>query len=275
MKITEFDLYKDLLCEKAGMDLTPDQSFLLSSRLNPVARAHGFESIDGMSAALHGVANIALETAIIEAMVEADTSFFRDWAPFQAFDNAILPALLQHCVYDRKLRIWSAGTSTGQEAYSLAMILHQRGNMFNGWDVDIQATDISTSALETARQGLYPPFQVQRGLPVTLLLEYFTQESEKEWRLNGVIREMVNFHHLNLIEPMDEMGQFDVIFCRNVLNGFDKDTRKNVAEHLAKQLTPHGALFIGADETLEGVTDMLRPIPKQNGVYALNNSPLL
>lgn len=270
MRLNDFDIYKDLLREKAGMYLSQDKSYLLDSRLTPVAKKWNYTSVETLTMALHGVPEPALVKDVIEAMVDPETSFFRDGAPFDAFRDTVLPWLLTDRKKAKKFRIWSTGCSTGQEPLSLAMILKEQEDKLVGWNADMMATDISSPALEYARRGVYQKFEVQRGLPVKMLLKYFDQV-ESEWVIKPDISEMVKFRYFNLLEDMSQLGQVEVVFCRNVIDVFTRTVRAGTIKKLGALIPPGGFLFLGADETiadddnvpfipLEGVSGVFRRI---------------
>ncbi len=274
MKITDFDLYKNLLKEKSGLSLTADKSYLLESRLTPVAKKNGFETLNAMTLALQGVPSHELVNEIVEAMTTNETSFFRDSRPFDIFKETVL-SYMKNARGSKKLRIWCAAASSGQEPYTLAIMLKEMAHEYPGWSFEIYASDISYDILEQARKGVYSQFEVQRGLPITLLMKYFTQVEGQKWQLNDTIRNMVKFDYFNLLEPMTRLGMFDVIFCRNVLIYFDEATKANVLGRAAKQIAPDGFLFLGGAETVLGITEAFKPIPNQRGLYAVDGSPHL
>lgn len=271
MNITDFDIYKNLLKEKSGLILTQDKSYLVESRLNPIAKKWGFENLSAMTAALRGVPNKDLIVDIVEAMTTNETSFFRDNTPFDNFKNHVLPYFKAKNPVNKKLRIWCAAASSGQEPYSLAMLLKEEAANMPGWSYEIVGTDISLEILDQAKQGLYTQFEVQRGLPITHLMKYFTQEGDK-WQIKDEIKNMVQYKYLNLLESMSSLGQFDVVFCRNVLIYFDQADKKDIMERIAKQLNPDGFFFLGGAETVLGITDQYKNIPNTRGLYAKSES---
>jgi chemotaxis protein methyltransferase CheR len=267
MKITEFDIYRDLLKEKSGLALSNDKTYLLDSRLSPVAKKWGFESLSHMTEALNGVPDPALVNEIVEAMTTNETSFFRDTRPFDTFKAVVLPYITEARKTVRQIKIWSAAASSGQEPYSLAMILkEQQAGPMAGWSASILGTDISNDILQTAKDGIYSQFEVQRGLPITMLMSFFEQKDEK-WALKSDIKSMVQFRVFNLLDSMTSMGMHDVIFCRNVLIYFDDAGKKDVLDRMASQLAPDGYLFLGGAETVLGITDAFEPVPGQRGLY--------
>jgi chemotaxis protein methyltransferase CheR len=274
MKLTDFDIYKDLLKEKSGLSLSQDKAYLLESRLNPVAKKWGYENLEAMTGKLRGVPDKNLVNDIIEAMTTNETSFFRDMKPFDLFRDTVLPYMKQARGTKRKIRIWCAAASSGQEPFTLAIMLKEAAAQFPGWTFEIIGTDISNDILSLAREGVYSQFEVQRGMPILLLMKYFTQNGDK-WKLNDDIRKMVKYEYFNLLDPMSRLGTFDIIFCRNVLIYFDEKTKAKVLENMAKQLEPDGFLFLGGAETVLGITNSFKPIPAQRGLYATEKSPHL
>ncbi len=266
MRISDFDLYQALLKEKSGLTLTPDKSYLLDSRLTPVARKHGFATLESMSTALRGIPKPELVKDIIEAMTTNETSFFRDMKPFEQFREITLPHLLKARSSLKRVRIWCAASSTGQEPYSLAMLLKEEGAKLAGWNFEIVATDISTEVLETAKKGEYSQFEVQRGLPIQMLMKYFEQKGDR-WALKNEIKSMVTYKYFNLLDPMAPLGRFDVIFCRNVLIYFDREMKKKIMENMTTLMPDDGFLFLGGAETVLGITDAFKLMENTRGVY--------
>ncbi|HEU4839141.1 MAG TPA: protein-glutamate O-methyltransferase CheR [Micavibrio sp.] len=265
MRINDFDLYKDLLKEKSGLTLTPDKSYLLDSRLTPVARKWNFTNLEAMTMALHGVPSPNLIKDVVEAMTTNETSFFRDSKPFDQFRDVILPHFMKSRP-SKRVRIWCAASSTGQEPYSLAMIIKEQAAKMPGWRFEIVATDIDTIVLESAKKGEYSQFEVQRGLPIRMLMKYFEQKGDR-WLLRKDIKSMVQFNHFNLLEPMAALGKFDIVFCRNVLIYFDRETKAKVLQNMAELLPEDGFVVLGGAETVLGVTDAFKPMENARGIY--------
>ena len=205
-------------------------------------------------------------TAVTEAMTTNESSFFRDIKPFEKFREFVLPKLLESRAAKRSFRIWCAAASTGQEPYSIAMILREEAEKLKGWRIEIVATDLSDEVLEKAKVGIYSQFEVQRGLPIQMLMKYFTQVKEM-WQAEASLRAMVKFKNLNLLDDISALGAFDVIFCRNVLIYFDQETKGVILERMSKAMPPDGLLFLGGAETVLGVTKAFRPVNGQRGVY--------
>ena len=262
----EFEYLRTFLKQRSGLALTAEKRYLVESRLTPVCRRFGIAALSDLIGALKLGQDGAIERAVVEAMTTNETFFFRDRIPFDLFRDTILPEALVRNASKRRLRIWCAAASTGQEPYSLAMLLQEAGPRLAGWQVEIVATDLSTEVIEKAKLGLYSHFEVQRGLPVQWLIKYFTQVGE-QWQIAQSLRAMVDYRQLNLLHSFTSLGQFDVIYCRNVLIYFDAPTKSDVLARLAAQLAPDGALLLGAAETVIGLTDRLSPNPKHRGLY--------
>jgi chemotaxis protein methyltransferase CheR len=272
MKTEDFDLLAGLLKQRSGLVLTKEKVYLLESRLLPLARKRGLPSLDALVQAIRSKRDESLLRDVTEAMTTNESFFFRDNTPFDIFRDHLLPTLLKARAGTKQLRIWCAAASTGQEPYSLAMILKERAAQLQGWRIDILGTDISAEVLDKAKAGLYTQFEVQRGLPIQLLVKYFTQVGDL-WQLDAGIRSMVRYREFNLLHDPRELGQFDVIYCRNVLIYFDQPTKSMVLDRLARQLPGDGTLFLGAAETVLGLCDRFKPVKDQRGLYVLNGSP--
>lgn len=266
MRISDFDLYKDLLKEKSGLTLTQDKSYLLDSRLTPVAKKHGFASLDAMTLALRAMPKPDLIKDVVEAMTTNETSFFRDSKPFDQFRDVIMPHFQKKRIPGQRIRIWCAASSTGQEPYSLAMVIRENAAKMPGVNFDIVATDIDTNVLETAKRAEYSQFEVQRGLPIQMLMKYFEQKGDR-WALKNDIKSMVQYKYFNLLEPMTALGKFDIIFCRNVLIYFDRDTKAKVLTNMAGILPDDGFMVLGGAETVLGITDSFKPMENTRGIY--------
>ena len=264
----DYEFLRKLLKERSGLDLSADKQYLVESRLIPLARKAGLPGLPELVQKLKGSAE-ALTAEVVEAMTTNETFFFRDKVPFDHLKATILPELLQARAARRSLRIWCAASSTGQEPYSIAMCLKELGAALTGWRVEIIATDLSQGVLEKSRAGLFSQFEVQRGLPIPLLVKHFAQIGEL-WQLNADIRAMVQFRQLNLLQDFSHLGVFDIIFCRNVLIYFDQDTKTKVFSRLARVIEPDGFLMLGAAETVVGLTDTFKPYPDRRGLYIPN-----
>jgi chemotaxis protein methyltransferase CheR len=267
----DFTYLRKLLKERSGLVLSPEKQYLAESRLLPVARRHGLATPTELIARLKGpqVEALTLGTEVVEAMTTNETFFFRDKVPFEHFRDTVMPALLAARARDKRIRIWCTAASTGQEPYSLAMALKGLGARLAGYKVQIIATDLNAEVLERARAGLYSQFEVQRGLPIQLLVKFFAQEGER-WRIAPEIRDMVQFRTLNLLNDFRSLGSFDLVFCRNVLIYFEQPTKTDVLARLAERMPEDGYLILGAAETVIGLTDRFKPVPEKRGLYAPN-----
>jgi len=264
----DYEFLRKMLKERSGLDLSADKQYLVESRLIPLARKAGLPGLPELVQKLKGGTE-ALTADVVEAMTTNETFFFRDKVPFDHLKATIMPELLQARAARRSLRIWCAASSTGQEPYSIAMCLKELGAALTGWRVEIVATDLSQGVLEKSRAGLFSQFEVQRGLPIQLLVKHFVQTGEL-WQLNADIRAMVQFRHLNLLQDFSHLGAFDIIFCRNVLIYFDQDTKTNVFGRLSRMIEPDGFLMLGAAETVVGLTEAFKPYPDRRGLYIPN-----
>jgi len=261
----DYEYLRKLLKDRSGLDLSADKQYLIESRLLPLSRKSGLAGIGELVQKMKG-GSVDITTQVVEAMTTNETFFFRDKVPFDHFRDSIMPEILQARTSRKTLRIWCAAGSTGQEPYSLAMCLKEMGAALSGWRVEILATDLSQEVLEKSRAGIYSQFEVQRGLPIQMLVKYFKQTGEL-WQINADIRAMVQHRQLNLLHDFSQLGVFDVIFCRNVLIYFDQDTKINIFSRLAKTTEPDGFLVLGAAETVVGLTDVFKPYPERRGLY--------
>lgn len=267
----DYDYLRRLLKNQSGLVLSSDKQYLVESRLLPLARKAGVSGLSELVRLLRGPNAQALVVEVVEAMMTNESFFFRDKLPFEHFRQTILPALMASRAEQRRIRIWCAAASTGQEPYSLAMCLKALGSKIAGWRFDIVATDLSSEVLDKAKAGIYSQFEVQRGLPIQLLIKYFTQVGES-WQLAPEIRAMVQFRQFNLLSDFSSLGGFDLVFCRNVLIYFDLQTKVGVLERVARTLERDGFLVLGAAETVVGLTDTFKPYGDHRGLYSLNTA---
>lgn len=262
----EFDFIAKLLKDRSGLVITPDKGYLLESRLMPLARSRGMATLSDIVAKMRAH-DEGLARDVTEAMTTNESFFFRDDKPFTQFRETVLPQMMAARAAKKSIRIWSAACSSGQEAYSLAMILKEEQAKLSGWHIEIIGTDISIEMLEKAKAGLYSQFEVQRGLPITLLVKHFKKKDES-WQIDPSIRGMVQFREWNLLRDLKPLGQFDIVFCRNVLIYFDQPTKAQVLESIAKQMPSDGLLYLGGAETVLGISDRFKPVPNQRGIYS-------
>jgi chemotaxis protein methyltransferase CheR len=268
MRPDDFAFIAKILKERSGLVITPDKAYLLESRLTPVARKRGLKGLDDLLGSLRTAGEDVLRE-VTEAMTTNESFFFRDMKPFDQFRTIVLPQLLQTRATKKAFRIWSAACSSGQEAYSLAMILKEETVRLAGWKIEIVGTDISHEMLDKAKAGLYSQFEVQRGLPIQLLVKYFKKNNEM-WQIDSAIRAMVQFREYNLLHDLKPLGQFDVVFCRNVLIYFDQPTKTRVLENVSRAMPDDGLLYLGGAETVLGISDRFKPVPEQRGIYGVN-----
>ncbi|WP_119166409.1 CheR family methyltransferase [Algihabitans albus] len=268
MNKSDFDFLATLLRNRSGLVLSDEKAYLLESRLGPVARKHGLTSVEDVASQLRARPGSPLELDVVEAMTTNESFFFRDTRPFDQFKDIVLPQLLDARRSSRSLRIWSAACSSGQEPYTLAMILKEQAAKLAGWRVEIVATDLSTVILDKAKEGIYSQFEVQRGLPINLLMKYFTQVGDR-WQITQDLRGMIDYRMFNLLESPASLGRFDIVFLRNVLIYFDQPTKTQVLERVAKQMPSDGYLYLGGAETVLGITDRFQVLPGQRGLYGV------
>jgi chemotaxis protein methyltransferase CheR len=267
----EYDYLRRLLKERSGLILSADKQYLVESRLLPVARRAGANGLSELVRMLKDRGSEPLVVEVVEAMTTNESFFFRDKVPFDYFTGIVMPALISARAVQRRIRIWCAAASSGQEPYSLAICLREMGNAIAGWRVEIVATDLSNEVLEKAKSGLYSQFEVQRGLPIQLMIKYFGQVGDN-WQISPEIRAMVQYRPLNLLQDFGHLGCFDVVFCRNVLIYFDQETKIAVLNRIAGVTARDGYLILGAAETVVGLTDSFKPAPERRGLYVPNVS---
>ena len=269
MTPSDYEYLRKLLKERSGLDLSAEKQYLVEGRLVPLARKAGVPGIPELVLKMKGGAE-ALTAEVVEAMTTNETFFFRDKVPFDHLKESVLPALIKARAARRSLRFWCAASSTGQEPYSIAMVLKETAAL-SGWRTEIIATDLSQAVLEKSKAGLFSQFEVQRGLPIQLLVKYFKQNGEF-WQINPDIRAMVQHKQLNLLHDFSHLGTFDVIFCRNVLIYFDQPTKAAIFERMSRIIEPDGVLLLGAAESVVGITDAFKPYPDRRGLYCPNSA---
>ncbi len=268
MSPQDFEYISTLIKSRSGLVLTPDKAYLLESRLMPIARKQGLKGLDELIATMRARRDEALTVEVTEAMTTNESFFFRDIKPFDLLRDEVLPPVLKNRATKKQLRIWCAAASSGQEPYSIAILLKELGAKLSGWKIDIVGTDISHDILKKASDAQYSQFEVQRGMPIQLLLKYF-DKTDESWKLKDEVRRMVQFKYLNLLGNINNLGKFDIVFCRNVLIYFDAPTKSSVLKSISKLMPDDGMLFLGGAETVLGVSDNFKPVPGKRGVYAL------
>jgi chemotaxis protein methyltransferase CheR len=269
----DYEYLRKLLRDQSGLDLSADKQYLIESRLLPLSRKAGLAGIGDLVQKMKA-GSTSITTQVVEAMTTNETFFFRDKTPFDHFRDSIIPEILRARTSRKSVRIWCAAGSTGQEPYSLAMCLKEMNGALAGWRVEIIATDLSQEVLEKSKAAIYSQFEVQRGLPIQMLVKYFKQTGEF-WQVNAEVRAMVQHRQLNLLHDFSQLGLFDVIFCRNVLIYFDQDTKIKIFNRLAKATEADGFLVLGAAETVVGLTDVFKPFPERRGLYRPNAAPAM
>ena len=268
MNPDDFQFLSEYVYKSSGLALTDDKVYLLESRLGPIAKKNSLADLPDLVQALKRGTPANLGDDVTEAMTTNESFFFRDGKPFEILRSEILPSMTKARSNAKSLRIWCAAASTGQEPYTIAMVLKEAGAALAGWRVNILGTDLSRPVLEKAKVGLYSQFEVQRGLPVTMLVKYFDQMNEM-WQIDSALRAMVDYREQNLLEDFSGLGTFDIVFCRNVLIYFDRETKTRVLERMARMIAPDGVLFLGGAETVLGISKHFAPFPGQRGVYRL------
>ncbi len=268
MKQGDFDFIGKLVRDRSGLVLTKDKAYLLESRLMHLARKRGLKGIEELVETIRAFQKESLLREVTEAMTTNESFFFRDIKPFELFRQRILPEFLKSRANKKSLRIWCTAASSGQEPYSLAIILKEEAAKLLGWRTEILGTDISAEMLEKAKTGLYSQFEVQRGLPIHYLMKYF-EKRDSIWQINAALRAMVQYKEFNLLDDLMHLGEFDVVFCRNVLIYFDQQTKRRILAQLSQLMPNDGVLFLGGAETVLGVSDKFKPLEKQRGVYCL------
>jgi chemotaxis protein methyltransferase CheR len=271
MQPDDFGFLARLLKERSGLVLTKDKGYLVENRLMPVMRQKRFKTLADLMRAVQ-TGEPELSERVVEAMMFKDTGFFRDWRPFEHFRTVVLPNLMTARRAKKTFRILCAGVSTGQEAYSLAMILERLKGELAGWTCEIVGVDLSQASLAFADQAVYSQFDVQRGLPIRLLLKYFQKKDEDQWGLNTTIRNMVQFKPWNLMDDLFPLGRFDVVLCRNVLPYFDMQTKFAVLQKLSRSMTDDGVLYVGLQEPLSGVSPSFQAANAPLGIYISHRS---
>jgi chemotaxis protein methyltransferase CheR len=262
----------DLLKARSGLIIGQDKIYLLETRLVTLLRRDQLADLNALADRLGRPGADPLAREVVEAMTTNESFFFRDDKPFQHFRAQALPRLIAARPAGATLRIWSAASSTGQEAYSVAMILAECKAVVGSRKIEIIGTDIARGPLTRARDGQYTQFEVQRGLPVQYLMKYFKKE-EPHWRIVPEIRDMAQFREFNLLGDLRSLGRFDIVFCRNVLIYFDQVTKTRVLEAMAAQMPPDGMLYLGGAETVLGITARFAPLAGERGVYGLSGAP--
>ena len=257
----ELDAVCGLIGELCGISLDPSKEYLIESRLQPILQSESLDSYAQLVVKAKGLSSSGLRQKIIDAITTRETMFFRDQSPFDALKFKALPELIdakQSTAFPKRLRLWSAAASTGQEAYSLAMILCDMIPDIHTWDIQILGTDISDEAIARASRGWYSSLEVDRGLPMNMRSKYFHPQNGG-WQVNDALRSLVSFRKLNLLEPFPHMPPVDILFCRNVAIYFEKPKRDDLFRRFKKAMSRDAYLFVGASESLLDLGPAFRP----------------
>jgi chemotaxis protein methyltransferase CheR len=272
LSVADFDYIRKLVYDRTGVSLSEDKTYLVESRLGMLAKEAGASSISGLVAQLKQKGFNPLYESIVEAMMTNETFFFRDVNPFELLKKSVMPELLKQRQSNRTLNIWCAACSSGQEPYSIAMLLREYFPQLANWKVNLIASDISTKILKRARLGRYGKHEIIRGLPPTFLHKYF-HHCGKEWEIKEDLRKSIEFRQINLTEPFGSIPQMDVIFMRNVLIYFDIQTKQSILARVRKVLQPDGYLFLGGGETTVNLDGAFEPVQFDQGVCYRMISP--
>ena len=274
MEVSEasYQIIAELLATRTGQQLTASRRWRVATALAGVFRTHGISNVDQLVCLLdqprRRTTDNDLATEVVEALLNNETYFFRDRPTFEQIPDDILPELARRRAHSKRLSIWSAGCSTGQEVHSLAMLFEDQKDRWDGWSIDILGTDVSHRAIHVARTGLYSQFEVQRGLSVTQMLRHF-DETPGGWQIRDHVRHITRFQHHNVLTEPPARARFDLVLCRNVLLYFDSATRRLVFDRLASALSHDGFLMLGAGETVVGHTRTFGPSASRQSLYEL------
>ncbi len=270
MKTQDFEYLQTLLRSRSGLVLSTDKVYLVESRLMPVARGRGMSNLDELIQAVRIGNEERLLVEVTDAMTTNESFFFRDMQPFESFRQTVLPKIVasRRAGGRNVIRIWSAACSSGQEPYTLSMLLKEEEASLRGMRVEIIATDLSTEIIDKAREGLYTQFEVQRGLPIQFLVKYFQQVGDR-WQIDRTIRDMISIKQFNLLNDFTVLGLFDIVYCRNVLIYFDQPSKSDILGRVSKLMPEDGVLYLGGAESVLGISDAFKPISGLRGVYGV------
>lgn len=252
-----FKFICELVHRRAAIVLETGKEYLVEARLAPIAKAHNLASVDALVEKLRSDERGKLGTDVIEGLTTNETSFFRDIHPFDALKNVVLPELIKARETTKTLRIWCAAASTGQEPYTIAMVIREHFPALASWNVQIIATDINKTVLERAKTGVYKQLEVNRGLPAIMLVKHF-EKTGADWRIKEPLRKMISFQELNLLDRWPIFSQQDIVFMRNVLIYFDVNTKKKILARVRENMRDDGYLFLGGAETTMNVDNQLQ-----------------
>lgn len=278
MEVTpaSFQIIADLLAERTGQHLTPSRRWRVASALSSVFRENGISNIDQLVCLLDDASRKPrtsnLPERVVEALLNNETYFFRDKPTFDQIPETILPELARRRADKKRISIWCAGCSTGQEVHSIAMLFAEAAERWKGWDISILGTDVSNRAINHARKGLYSQFEVQRGLGIAQMLRHF-EETDKGWQLCEKTRAMSQFKRHNILSDPPARRDFDLVLCRNVLLYFDQPTRERAFAQLAGAIADDGFMMLGAGETVIGQTRSFAPVASRASIYQVVRQP--
>ena len=270
MRRQDFSLLLNLLKNNAGWEFDEAQYFIINKKISNFIREKNYNSVEDLILDLKN-GNKRLISQVVEALSFSDTSFFRNYDVFFQFENNILPKLKEKCRATKKLNIWSLGCSTGQEAYSIAMLIDNNSRMFSDWNINILASDLSSLAISKAQHGAFSNFEVQTGLNAQMIIKYFTQSGDN-WLISDKIKKMIEFRKYNLLEEAIVMSKFEVIFCRNVLRYFTKDLQDELLKRISEKQTQGGYLYLGKGENIQAVEKYYHKIDNNGTYIAIGNS---
>ena len=274
MRIKDFDFYRALLQKESGLYLSSTKAYLLSSRLTPIAQKWEFVNLENMTDELRAFPDEKLLKDVVSAMTFTETQFFKNADLFTDLKNTIIPDIMKNKHGPRKFNIWCAGCSTGQEPYSLSILMQEESlkALLNGFKINIEGTDISETALQKATKGEYSQLEVQNGLQVKMLMTHFKQ-NDKSWTINSALQKNVSFYYHNLLDTKTMEGSYDLIFCRDVMKtDFDYTVKEKVLDDISEKLADYGYFIADEDDDILGFTDKFKAVENMNGVYVLNQS---
>lgn len=262
----DFSYVRELVYRQAAIVLEQEKNYLVEARLSPLVRQHGFNSMTELVAQLRSQPSNGLQWNVIEAMTTNETSFFRDVHPFELLKKNVLPELIKKRAALRQLNIWCAAASSGQEPYTILMLLREKFPALATWKLNFLATDISKEMLDRCREGCYSQLEVNRGMPAPLLVKYF-QKIGTEWQIKEDLRRMIDFRQMNLAQAWAVLPSMDVIFMRNVLIYFDVETKKTILARVRKTMKPDGYFFLGGAETTLNLDDCFKRVQVDKSAY--------
>lgn len=272
LKPDDFEYLSKVLKDESGLALTPDKSYLINTRLRPILDRHDIENVSALVKTLRSGRDRALKEEVVDAMTTNESLFFRDTTPFQALVEMMIPNLMRARGRGKPIRIWCAAASTGQEPYSVSILVEENARRFPGLDVQIVASDLSQAALRRARLGEYTPFEVGRGMPPDILSRHFEKTAANHYVISPKVKSRIRFQYRNLLHPFDGLGKFDIVFCRNVLIYFDRPTKADVLTRMSKIIPEDGYLILGGPETTLGLCNAFSRHSKWRNVYVQGNN---